>query len=315
MAIKIGVIMDDINHIKPHKDTSFALMLAAQALKCNIFYMQQHDISIKKDNIYANMQQIKVQDTQKDYYTIEEENSFNLNELDYIFMRKDPPVDENYIFTTQILDMVEQQGVKVCNKPQSLRNFNEKLYATLFPELIPDFIVSRNKEDLKEFLHIHQEVIFKPLDGMGGKGIFKLYKDDVNFAVIWESLTEHGQKPIMAQVFIPDITKGDKRVLVLNGKVIDYTLARLPQKGSIRGNLAAGGSYEVMPITKRERDIAETVAPHLVKNGISLAGLDIIGNYLTEINITSPTCMREISKFLQKDLAKDYLEGLFYATT
>jgi len=218
-------------------------------------------------------------------------------------MRKDPPFDNEYIYATYILERAENEGTLVVNKPQSLRDCNEKVFATEFPQCTPAHLVTRDSTLLRTFHAEHGDVIFKPLDGMGGSAIFRLKQDDPNVSVIIETLTENGQQQIMAQKYLPEIKEGDKRILVINGVPVDYCLARLPAKGETRGNLAAGGTGRAQPLSDRDRWIANQVAPELVKRGLLFAGLDVIGDYLTEINVTSPTCIREIDAAYNTDIA------------
>jgi len=227
----------------------------------------------------------------------------DLADLDVILMRKDPPFDMNYIYATYILERAEEDGVLVVNKPSSLRDCNEKLFTAWFPELCPKTLVSANHQLLKAFVNDHQDVIVKPLDGMGGASIFRIKNGDPNTNVILETLTQHGAHLAMAQQFIPEITEGDKRILVVNGKPIPYSLARIPAKGETRGNLAAGGRGVAMPLTETEMSIANTIGPELVKRGLYFVGLDVIGAFVTEINVTSPTCIREIDNAYNTNIA------------
>ncbi|TNE92057.1 MAG: glutathione synthase, partial [Gammaproteobacteria bacterium] len=233
-----------------------------------------------------------------------------LASLDAIIMRKDPPFDSEYIYTTYILEAAERLGTLVVNKPQSLRDCNEKVFATLFPECSPPLLVSRDPKQLKAFRQLHDDVVYKPLDGMGGTAVFRVRPDDPNLSVIIEMLTQHGQQTIMAQKFIPDISNGDKRILMVDGEPIPYCLARIPAKGELRGNLAAGGSGVVRPLSDRDRWIAAQIGPVLKDKGILFAGLDVIGDYLTEINITSPTCAREINREQDTDIGGKLMDAI-----
>jgi glutathione synthase (EC 6.3.2.3) len=288
--------MDPISTITHYKDTTLALLLAAQERGHQLFYMEMRDLFLAQGEARARMAVLKVFDDEAHWYQLEQTEEKALSELDAVLMRKDPPFDNQYIYATYILERAEQLGTLIVNKPASLRDCNEKVFATQFPQCCPPVLVSRDPQQLKGFHQQYGDVIFKPLDGMGGTGIFRCKADDPNVSVIIETLTEMGEGFIMAQQFIPDIRNGDKRVLVVNGEAIPYALARIPAQGETRGNLAAGGSGIAQPLSDRDRWIVEQVAPTLVEKGLMFVGLDIIGDYLTEINVTSPTCVREIDK-------------------
>lgn len=292
--MKIGIVMDPIGAIKPVKDTTFAMALEAQRRGHQLYYMEMADLLLEDGEPWGHMAELTVRDDPDDYYHLQQAQSAPLKELDIILMRKDPPFDTEYIYATYILERAELAGVKVVNKPQSLRDCNEKLFTAWFPELTPTTLVTRRADRLRAFHAEHGDVIFKPLDGMGGASIFRLKPDESNLGVIIETLTEHGSRYCMAQTYLPAIKDGDKRVLVVAGKPVEHVLARIPQGGETRGNLAAGGRGEVRPISDAERRIAEAVGPELVKRGLYFVGLDVIGDKLTEINVTSPTCVREI---------------------
>lgn len=293
-ALKIGVVMDPITSINYKKDTTVALLLAARIRNHSLFYMQLSDLSIENGQAYGEARPITVRDNPENWYDLGERRKQTLSDFDIILMRKDPPFNSQYIYATYILERAEQAGCLVVNKPQSLRDCNEKIYATEFPQCAPPHVVSNDPETLRHFHTRHGDVIFKPLDGMGGSGIFRCPAEDPNISVIIETLTEHGKRYIMAQKYLPEILAGDKRILIVNGEAIPYALARIPAAGETRGNLAAGGRGVVQALTKRDQWIADQVAPHLVKKGLLFVGLDVIGDYLTEINVTSPTCVREI---------------------
>lgn len=288
--------MDPIQSITHYKDTTLALMLAAQERGHKLYYMEMSDLFLEQGVAYANGNTIKVFDNENTWYSLEEKTKCALNELDVILMRKDPPFDNQYIYATYILEQAENAGTLVVNKPQSLRDCNEKVFATAFPQCCPPVLVSRNPTQLKAFHETHGDVIFKPLDGMGGTGIFRCKENDPNVSVILETLTDQGNEFIMAQTFIPDISNGDKRILVVDGEAIPYCLARIPAEGETRGNLAAGGRGVAQALSDRDRWIVQQVSPTLKEKGLLFVGLDVIGDYLTEINVTSPTCAREIDK-------------------
>lgn len=310
MSIKIGIVMDPISHINFHKDTSLALMFAAQQRGCELFYMEQQDLSIQNGRAFGHMAAIKVAMHEDKWFEMEDASERPLDDLHIILMRKDPPFDGEFIYSTYILERAAQQGVLIANNPQSLRDCNEKVFATEFAHLMTPTTVTRRPDLLKAFHQEHGDVIFKPLDGMGGSSIFRLKKDDPNVSVIIETLTNHGQQQIMAQRFIPEIVDGDKRILLIDGEAIPFSLARIPAKGETRGNLAAGGKGVTMALTEKEAAIAAEIGPKLKEKGLYFVGLDVIGGYVTEINVTSPTCVREISRDSGIDVADKLIDCL-----
>ncbi len=310
MSIKLGIVMDPIENISFHKDTSLALMFAAQQQGCELFYMEQQDLSIQNGIAYGRMAAITVAMDENNWFEKNPAVERPLSDLQIILMRKDPPFDSEFIYSTYILERAEQAGVLVANKPQSLRDCNEKVFATEFADLMSPTTVTRRPDLLKAFHAEHGDVIFKPLDGMGGSSIFRLKQDDPNVSVIIETLTNNGQQQIMAQRFIPEITQGDKRILIIDGVPVPYTLARIPANGETRGNLAAGGSGVTMKLTDKEREIAEKIGPILKQKSLYFVGLDVIGDYVTEINVTSPTCVREISRDSGIDVAEQLITCL-----
>jgi glutathione synthase len=296
MAYSVLIVMDPIESIKTFKDTTFALMLEAQRRNWHVYYCQPQDIYLERGQVFAANQQVSVEDNSDNWFKFQdsEQQLTPCGEFSAILMRKDPPFNMNYIYSTYLLELAQQQGALVVNDPASLRDCNEKLFTAWFPQHTPSTLVSANAQRLKAFAKKEKDIILKPLDGMGGASIFRAKADDPNLSVIIETLTDHGKNLAMAQQFIPQITEGDKRILIVNGEVIPYTLARIPKKGETRGNLAAGGSGVPMPITAEEKLIGEAIAPELLKRGLLFVGLDVIGQYVTEINVTSPTCMREL---------------------
>jgi len=310
MSLKIGIVMDPIEQIAYKKDTSLALMNAAQQRGCELFYMEQQDLSIQNGTAYGRMAPIKVDMNPDNWFEMGEYSDQPLSNLNIILMRKDPPFDSEFIYSTYILERAEQQGVLIANKPQSLRDCNEKVFATAFAELMTPTVVTRRADLLKAFHGEHDDVIFKPLDGMGGSSIFRLKQDDPNVSVIIETLTNHGQQQIMAQRYIPEIKQGDKRILMIDGEPVPYCLARIPADGETRGNLAAGGSGVTMELSDKEREIALKIGPTLKEKGLYFVGLDVIGDYVTEINVTSPTCVREISRDSGIDVAGQLIDCL-----
>lgn len=294
MSIKLGIVMDPIDAIKIHKDTSFAMLLDAQARGYDLVYLEMGDLYLNNGKPMATMRSVTVQEDPNNWYQLGDSYVDGLANLDVILMRKDPPVDNEFVYATHMFELAEQAGTLVVNKAQSLRDFNEKLFTSWFPELIPNTLVSSNKAAIKAFHGEHKDIICKPLDGMGGTSIFRVKEDGNNLGVIIETLTALGTQYAMFQEYLPEITDGDKRVLIVNGEVVPYCLARLPTKGETRGNLAAGGTGRPQPISESDRKIAEAIAPTLVEKGLMFVGLDIIGDKVTEINVTSPTCVREI---------------------
>ena len=294
MSKSLGVVMDPISSINYKKDTTLALLLAAQRRGYRLFYMEQQHLFLENGNPRAEVRPLKVIENPFKWYELGEGSSIPLEELDVVLMRKDPPFDSEFIYSTYILEAAERRGTLVVNKPQSLRDCNEKVFATEFPNCTPPLLVSRDQRRLKKFLAEHLDIVFKPLDGMGGTSIFRAKEGDQNVNVILETLTNNGHETIMAQKYLPEITTGDKRILVVDGEVIPFSLARIPATGEFRGNLAAGGQGLVQPLSDRDHWIAEQVAPTLQAKGLIFVGLDVIGDYLTEINVTSPTCVREI---------------------
>ncbi|MEI8594766.1 glutathione synthase [Photobacterium sp. SP02] len=292
--IKLGIVMDPIQSITIKKDSSFAMMLEAQRRGWEIHYMEMADLSLEQGKAIARTRIVKLQEDPADWFSFHGEQEIELSELDAVLMRKDPPFDTEYIYATYILERAEEQGTLIVNKPQSLRDCNEKLYTAWFPELTPTTIVTRRAEKIRAFQQEHGDIILKPLDGMGGSSIFRVKAGDPNLSVIIETLTNHGEYYCMAQTFVPDISNGDKRILVVDGEPMPYCLARIPAEGETRGNLAAGGRGEPRPLSETDRKIAEAVAPALKEKGLIFVGLDVIGDKLTEINVTSPTCIREI---------------------
>lgn len=294
MTIKIGVVMDPIANINYKKDSTLAMLWAAQARDWQIFYMEQKDLFLEQGIGKASMAHLTVFHDPDGWYTLEEPLVRELADLDVILMRKDPPFDNEFIYTTYILEQAERCGTLVVNRCQSLRDCNEKIFATEFPQCCPPVLVSADSKRLKAFHQEHQDVIFKPLDGMGGTSIFRVKRDDPNVNVILETLTSYGRETIMAQRYLPEIVDGDKRLLLINGEAISHAVARIPTGDETRGNLAAGGTARPQPLSDRDHWIAEQIGPSLREKGLLFVGLDIIGDYLTEINVTSPTCIREL---------------------
>ncbi len=306
--LKLGVVMDPIASIKIHKDSTFAMLLAAQARGWRLFYMEQRDLSLRDGVCHARTRELRVEDNPAGWYRLDEASLMPLQQLDAVLMRKDPPFDMEYIYTTYLLETAETGGCLVVNRPQSLRDANEKLFTSLFPQCTPPTLVSRRADELRAFHREHRDIILKPLGGMGGASVFRVPPQDPNLGVIIETLTAHGETYTMAQRFIPEITEGDKRILMIEGEPVPYALARIPAEGETRGNLAAGGRGEGVPLSERDRWIAAQVGLELRARGILFAGLDVIGDYLTEINVTSPTCIRELDAQYGLDIAGDLMD-------
>ncbi|EGT3628466.1 MAG: glutathione synthase [Gammaproteobacteria bacterium] len=315
--IKLGIVMDPISEINIKKDSSFAMLMAAQDRGYQLFYMEMADLAMVNGVAMANMRPLTVINDASKWYELGEAQDTPMSELDVILMRKDPPFDTEFIYATYMLERAEEQGVLIVNKPQSLRDANEKLFTAWFSEFTPETIVTRDAKRIRAFHQAKGDIILKPLDGMGGTSIFRVKQDDPNLGVIIETLTSYGQQYAMAQAFIPEITKGDKRILVVDGEPVPYALARIPMKGETRGNLAAGGSGVAQPLSDSDWAIARAIGPELKKRGLIFVGLDVIGDKLTEINVTSPTCIREIQAAFDVDITgmlMDAIEARINAT-
>lgn len=310
MAITLGVIMDPIASITPYKDSTLAMMLEAQQRGWELYYLTPNQVYLAQGKVRTQAQKVRVMDDNQNWYELAEIEDISITKFDIVLVRQDPPVDSNYLYCTYLLDMAEKEGVLVSNKPSSVRDCNEKLFATQFPQCTTPTLVTSSSELLRSFVAEHQDTIMKPLDGMGGSNIFRVTHGDPNLSVIAEVLTEHGTTPIMIQRYIPEIVDGDKRILMINGEPVDYALARIPQQGETRGNIAAGGRGEGRELTERDRWICAQVGPVLKQKGLHFVGLDVIGDYLTEINVTSPTCIRELDAIYDINIAADLLDFL-----
>jgi len=306
--IKLAVVMDPIQTINYQKDSSLAMLFAAQKKGWELYYIEPQHLSIDNGIAMCKAQSIRVFANPDHFYELGEQQYLPLADMHVVLMRKDPPFDNEFIYNTYILELAEKAGSLIVNKPQSLRDCNEKVFATQFPQCCPPVLVSCDPAQLKSFHQEHGDVIFKPLDGMGGSQIFRLKANDPNVSVIIETLTDFGKMSIMAQKFIPEISAGDKRILMVNGKPMPYALARIPAKGETRGNLAAGGRGESVTLSERDYWICEQVAATLIEKGLLFVGLDVIGDYLTEINVTSPTCIRELDNAHQLDIAGQLMD-------
>ncbi len=305
MPVKLGIIMDPISQIKIDKDSSFAMLLEAQSRGYQLFYMELADLSIDDGEAQASMRPLTVSDNPEGWYQLGTSKTIAIAELDVVLMRKDPPFDMDFVYTTHILDLAERDGALVVNKPQSLRDANEKLFTSWFPQCCGPMLVTRKSADIKEFIKRHGKSVIKPLDGMGGKSIFQLNPGDQNINVILETMLGENGELLQVQKYIEEISAGDKRILMVNGQPIDFALARIPGADDFRGNLAAGGRGVGVPLSDRDREIAAIVGPELRKRSILFAGLDVIGDYLTEVNVTSPTCIRELDSQFNLNIAAE----------
>lgn len=311
--MKLGVVMDPIGSINIKKDSTFAMLLEAQQRDYKLFYLEQSDLYLEGQQARAQARPLRVEDNPDKWFELSKPaaaNDIALAELDVILMRKDPPFDMNYIYSTYVLEAAEREGTLVVNKPQSLRDRNEKLFALQFPDCIPPTKVASSATQLKNFIEKHKDTVLKPLDGMGGESVFRVKHDDANLNVIIETLTQKGKRLIMAQRFIPEISKGDKRILVIDGVAIPYALARIPKKGETRGNLAAGGRAQGLELSEHDRWICQQLGPRLKALGLLFVGLDVIGDYLTEINVTSPTCIRELDTLYDLNISATLMDSI-----
>ncbi len=302
--------MDPISTIKIKKDSTFAMLLAAQAKGWSLSYMEMNDLSVLDGVAMADARPLSVKDNPAEWFDLGDRQFSPLSELDVILMRKDPPFNMEYIYATYILELAENNGVLVVNKPQTLRDANEKLSTAWFPQCTAPALVTRNPQQILAFLQQHKDIILKPLHGMGGASIFRVTENDLNTNVIIETLTEHQSSYVMVQRFIPEIQQGDKRILLVDGEPVPYALARVPAKGETRGNLAVGGTGIGVALSERDFWICDQVAATLKEKGLLFVGLDVIGDYLTEINITSPTCIRELDQIYGLDIAGQLMNAI-----
>ena len=306
--MKLGVVMDPIESINFKKDSTLAMMLEAQSREHQLFYMTPDSLYINEKGAFAIAKTLHVKNDPTGWFDFKEEKQIKLSELDVILMRQDPPFNSNYIYNTYVLESAEKEGVLVVNKPSSLRDCNEKVFATEFPQCCTPFLVTSDPNLLKSFIEDYRDTVIKPLDGMGGSSIFRLRYSDPNLNVILETITDSFTTKVMIQKYIPEITDGDKRILLINGNPVDAAVARVPAEGELRGNLAAGASAVARSLTEKDLWICEQVGPKLKDLGLVLVGLDIIGDYLTEINVTSPTCFKEYESLCDIDVAFSFIE-------
>jgi len=303
-------IADPLESFKVKKDSTLAMMRAAQAAGHRLWFCQSRNVLWKDDLIVADCQTLVVKPSSTSWFELGGIEPRSLKSFAAVLMRTDPPFDIEYLNTTWLLSAAVRQGAKVFNDPAAVREHSEKLSITEFPELIPPTLVTREFSAVEEFHQQHRDIVIKPLDGMGGMGVFRVGPDGLNLASIVETLGENGARTLMVQRFLPEIAQGDKRVLLIGGEVVPFSLARIPQGSEIRGNLAAGGKGVAMPLTDTEKKIAERLAPILYQRGLFLVGLDLIGGYLTEINVTSPTCFVEITEQSGFDVSQFFLKAL-----
>ena len=309
-VLKTGVVMDPIGGIKTYKDSTFAMLLEAQRRGHALYYMEPENLFARDGRVFAAMQQLVVRDNTTDWFSLTPLGNLPLDELDVVLMRRDPPFDMGYIYTTYMLELAEKAGTLIVNRPQSLRDANEKFFITHFPQCCVPMLISSSSSLIREFVAKHGHCVVKPLDGMGGESVFQVRESDMNLNVILETITRHNTRPVMAQRYIDEISDGDKRILVVNGEPVAYALARFAGKGDFRGNLAKGGSSKGVPLSERDRWICSQVAPELKNRGILFAGLDVIGDWLSEVNVTSPTCIRELDKEFGLNIAGQLFDGI-----
>ena len=302
-ALRIGIVMDPIESITPYKDSSLAMLLEAERRNAEIHYFQQQDLKLVGGTAIGQSRRLHVRDDNSAWYEFGAAEEIGLGSLDAILMRKDPPFDMEYVYTTYILDRARAAGALIVNHPQALRDMNEKAYTAWFPDCTPMSLITRSMPAMKAFLKEHERIVVKPLDGMGGRSIFVVQKEDRNANVIFETLTDSGQRFAMAQVFIPEISAGDKRILLINGEAVPYALARIPTDDDYRGNLVMGAKGVGQELSDTDRAICDRVGPALREAGVIFAGIDVIGEYMTEVNVTSPTGIRELDQKFDLNIA------------
>ncbi len=310
MTISVGILMDPIEGIKVAKDTSLAMMLAAQKRGWQLQYFEREGLFMRDGVPSASTSTVEVFDDESHWFNREPATDRPLSELDCILMRLDPPFNMDYVFATYFLQKAADSGVLVLNNPAALRDINEKMYTAWFPDCCPPTLITSRHDLLREFHSEHGDVIVKPLDGMGGASIFRLKENDPNISVVLETMTDFGRTQIMAQRYIPEITEGDKRILVVDGEPVSHALARMPAAGETRGNLAAGGTGVAVPLTERDREIVASIGPELKRRDVLFAGIDVIGDWVTEINVTSPTCARELDAQCGLDIGSMFMDAI-----
>ncbi len=307
--MRLAFILDPLEGLQAYKDTSLAIMREAARRGHELFAARQSDLFLRHDKVRLMTRSFAFAQ-ENDWYRLGEPEESNPGGFDALLMRKDPPFDNEYLYSTYLLELAAGQGSRVLNNPQSIRDWNEKLSIARFPQFAPAFLVTRNNDLIRDFLAEHGDIVVKPLDGMGGASVFRLHTEDHNINVILEIITDFGQRTVMAQRYLPQIRQGDKRIIVIDGEPLPYALARIPKAGETRGNLAAGGTGWAQPLTERDLEIASTVGAVLKQQGLFLAGLDVIGDHLTEINVTSPTGMVEIATQTDCNPAGIFMDAL-----
>ncbi len=308
--MKIAFLADPLSSFKIYKDSTFAMMAEAARRGHEVYVFQQRHMALKEGKVTAHVSRIELTGDAHDWYKAAPSEDTSLAAFDAVIQRKDPPFDMEYVYGTYLLQLAEKQGAQVFNKPSAIRDHNEKLSIAQFSQFTAPTLVTSDETRLRDFQAEHCDVILKPLDGMGGAGIFRVKADGLNLGSIIETLTQLGTRTIMAQRYIPDIVKGDKRILLIDGKAVPFCLARIPQAGEVRGNLAAGGTGVAQPLSPRDREIAEALGPELASRGLLLVGLDVIGDYLTEVNVTSPTCFQEITQQTGFQVASMFIDAV-----
>jgi glutathione synthase len=308
--MKIAFLTDPLPQFKIYKDTTFAMMREAVQRGHQIFAFGPQDMALDSGTVMANVSEVMLTENAETWFRLSDPKNCVLSGFDAVLQRKDPPFDMEYIYATYLLDLAEKQGAQVFNKPSAIRDHNEKLSIAQFSQFTTPTLVTRNESRIREFFAFHRDIILKPLDGMGGAGIFRIREDGMNLGAVIETLTLNGERTIMVQRYIPEIVQGDKRILLIGGKVVPFALARIPQNGEVRGNLAAGGIGVAQALSARDQEIAETLAPTLYQRGLLLVGLDVIGSCLTEVNVTSPTCFQEIFQQTGFNVAEMFIVAL-----
>jgi glutathione synthase len=308
--MKLAIILDPLESIKTYKDSTYAVMRAAHARGHELYVMEPHEMVFRDGAVTGFARKLDLVDDELHWYTLEAPDWRVLSDFDVTLMRKDPPFDMEYIYSTYLLELAEEQGARIFNRPAAIRDFNEKLSTAKFPEFMPPTLVTRQEALIREFIEKHGDIILKPLDAMGGSSVFRIRRHDPNLNVIIETMTQLGVRTVMAQRYIPEISQGDKRILLIDGEPVPYALARIPKEGETRGNLAAGGKGVAQPLSDRDKEIAAVLGPKLKQAGLFLVGLDVIGDWLTEINVTSPTGMQEIASQTGFDVAGMFVDAL-----
>lgn len=308
--MRLAIVLDPLEGIKTYKDTTYAIMREAAKRGHALFVMAQQDVVLQGGDVLAFTRKLDMHEDRLPWYVLGDSQTSALTHFDAVLMRKDPPFDMEYIYSTYLLELAEAAGARIFNRPHAIRNFNEKLSTAKFAQFAPPTLVTRQPDLIREFLGVHSDIILKPLDGMGGSSVFRVAQTDPNLNVIIETMTQLGTRTVMAQRYIPEIKLGDKRILLIDGEAVPFALARIPMPGETRGNLAAGGRGVAQPLSKRDREIAETLAPVLRDQGLFLVGLDVIGDYLTEINVTSPTGFQEITQQSGFNVAGMFVDAL-----